>query len=584
MKAGSCPPFYFPVLAKSRFQFLKCHMSRIKILPVHVRNKIAAGEVIERPASVVKELIENAIDAGSTDIRIDVLRGGKRLIRVSDNGAGMDRDDALLCFEPHATSKLSKEDDLFDIRTLGFRGEALPSICSVAKVKLTTGLRGNSSGVSVEIVGGEVTETRESPFSGTTFEVRDLFFNTPARKKFLKADSTELFHVIDTVTRQALSHFPIAFTLSQESGETMALPVASGFRERILQIYGGEFLGGLTGVEASLEEMRMAAFVSKAEHFRRSKAHQFLFINLRPVKDPSLSHAVYQSFEGILPHDRHPVFFLFLDMDPRRVDFNVHPTKREVRFADKESVYRFVLRAVRDAVKEERSGFAEPFGEPASVGAGAVPSYHASASQAVLKEGSFVAGEMEFPYRPSLPFIYLGDTFIALSGRGGMTLIDHHAAHERILYERFLKSINPTSHGLLFPEQVKLSPREYRAVLSFRELLHEFGIEVEDFGHDSVIVRSVPDALHGADMRGILADAAAAVLEGAQPGRPLREALAARIACHNSVRGREILNQEELSRLLSDLEKTEHPDQCPHGRPTRIFYSLDDLKKLFKRK
>jgi DNA mismatch repair protein MutL len=557
-------------------------MSRIKLLPVDVRNKIAAGEVIERPASVVKELIENAVDAGSTNIRIDVLRSGKRLIRVSDNGAGMDRDDAILCFEPHATSKLSKEDDLFDIRTLGFRGEALASISAVAKVKLTTGLRGSSSGVSVEVVGGEVKETKDSPFAGTTFEVRDIFFNIPARKKFLKADSTELFHVIDIVTRQALSRFTVAFTLSQESRESISLPSASGFEERILQIYGGEFLQGLTKVEASLEEMRMVAFVSKTEHFRRSKAHQFLFINLRPIKDLSLSHAVYQSFEGILPHDRHPVFFLFLDMDPRMVDFNVHPTKREVRFADRESVYRFVLRTVRDAVKEERSGFAKPFGERASESASAVPS--CPASQAVLKEGSSVAEEMEFPYRPSLPFIYLGDTFIALSGKGGMTLIDHHAAHERVLYERFLKSINSTSHPLLFPEQVKLSPREYRAVLSFRELLHEFGIEVEDFGHDSVIVRSVPDALHGADMRGILADAAEEVLEGTPPGRSLREALAAGIACHNSVRGREILSQEELSRLLSDLERTEHPDQCPHGRPTRIFYSLDDLKKLFKRK
>jgi DNA mismatch repair protein MutL len=557
-------------------------MPHIKVLPVDVRNKIAAGEVIERPASVVKELIENAIDAGATEIRVEVIRGGKRLMRVSDNGAGMDRDDALLCFEPHATSKLSKADDLFDIRTLGFRGEALPSISSVAKVKLITGLRGGPSGVSLEILGGEPGELRDSPVAGTTFEVRDLFFNTPARKKFLKADSTELFHIIDTVTKEALSHFRIAFTLSQESGETMALPAASGYRERILQIYGGEFLNGLTEVNASLEDMRLEAFVSKAEHFRKSKAHQFLFINLRPVRDPSLSHAVYQSFEGILPHDLHPVFFLFLDMDPRRVDFNVHPAKREVRFADKESVYRFVLRAFRDAVKEERSTFTGPFGEPAE--AGAVPSAPLYSPEATPADSSFAAEGMEFSYRPSLPFIYLGDTFIALSGKGGLTLIDHHAAHERILYERFLKSINPASHRLLFPEQVKLSPKEYRAVLSHRELLHELGIEVEDFGHDTVIIRSVPDALHEADLRGILADAAAAVLEGVSPGKPLREALAARVACHSSVRGREILNQEELSRLLSDLEKTEHPDQCPHGRPTRIFYSLDDLKKMFRRK
>jgi DNA mismatch repair protein MutL len=559
-------------------------MPHIKVLPVDVRNRIAAGEVIERPASVVKELIENAIDAGATDIRIDVLRGGKRLIRVWDNGTGMDRDDAVLCFEPHATSKLVKEDDLFDIRTLGFRGEALPSISSVSKVKLITGLRGAPSGVSVEVLGGEEKETRDSAVAGTTFEVRDLFFNIPARKKFLKADSTELSHIIDTVTKEALSHCAIAFTLSQESGETMALPVASGFRERILQVFGGEFLQGLTEVRASLGEMRIEAFVSKAEHFRKTKAQQYLFINLRPIRDPALSHAVYQAFEGILPHDRHPVFFLFLDMDPKQVDFNVHPAKREVRFADRESVYRFILRSFREAVREERAAFTEPFAEPAATDAGIAPPASFSPSRFIETDRSFVAEGPEFSFKPSLPFIYLGDTFIAVSGKGGLTLIDHHAAHERILYERFLKSIDLSSHRLLFPEQVKLSAGEYRAVLLHRDLLHDFGIEVEDFGHDTVIVRSVPDALQGADMRGILADAAGAVLEGASPGKPLREAIAARLACHNSVRGREILTQEELSRLLSDLEKTGHPDQCPHGRPTRIFYSLDDLKKLFKRK
>jgi DNA mismatch repair protein MutL len=557
-------------------------MPLIRVLPVDIRNKIAAGEVIERPASVVKELIENAIDACATDIRVDVLRGGKRLIRVSDNGCGMDRDDALLCLEPHATSKLSKEEDLFDIRTLGFRGEALPSICSVSRVTFTTGLRGAPAGVSLEIHGGEAREVRDAPFSGTTFEVRDLFFNTPARKKFLKADSTELFHVIDTVTKEALSHFQIAFTLSQESGETMALPVASGFRERIFQIHGAEFLEGLTAVHASLGDMQMEAFVSKTGHFRKSKSQQYLFINLRPVRDPSLSHAVYQSLEGMLPHDRHPVFFLFIDMDPKKVDFNVHPAKREVRFADKEAVYRFVLRSLRDAIRQGHSAFTGPFGQSVTAGAGTSPA--ACAEQAALTEGTSVAENMDLPYRPSLPFIYLGDTFVALSGRGGLMLIDHHAAHERILYERFLRNIHLASHRLLFPEQVRLSPKEYRAVLSFQKLLHEFGIEVEDFGGNTVIVRSVPDALHGADLSGILSDAASAMLEGASPGRPLREALAARIACHTSVRGREILNQEELARLLSDLEMTEHPDQCPHGRPTRILYSLDDLKKLFKRK
>ncbi len=559
-------------------------MPLIKVLPVDIRNKIAAGEVIERPASVVKELIENAIDAGADDIRIDIVRGGKRLIRVSDNGAGMDRDDALLCFEPHATSKLAKEEDLFDIRTLGFRGEALPSISSVSKVKLSTGLRGSVSGVSVEIHGGEVKEIRESSSSGTTFEVRDLFFNTPARKKFLKADNTELSHIVDSVTKEALSHCPVAFTLSSDNRETMILPSASGPRERITQIYGGEFVRELAEAGAVRDGMRLDAFVSKTSNFRNSKAHQFLFLNGRPVRDAALSRAVYRSYEGILPQDRHPIFFIFVDMDPRKVDFNVHPAKREVRFADTDSVYRFVYHTLREKVKEDRAEFAAPFTEPPAFGGDGVPVASSYSPSVPFTDSSFVSENMELPYKPLLPFIYLGDTFIAVSGKGGLMLVDHHAAHERILYEKFLNRIDPLSHQLLFPEQVKLSHKEYGAILSHRELLNDFGIEIEDFGHDAVAVRSLPDALHGADIRGILTDAAVAIGEGISPGRSLREALAARIACHGSVRGREILNQEELARLVSDLEKTEHPDQCPHGRPTRIFYSLDELKKMFGRK
>ena len=549
-------------------------MPRIKVLPIYLRNKIAAGEVVERPASVVKELIENAIDAKSTDIRIEVLYGGKRMIKVSDNGTGMDKEDALLCFERHATSKIANEADLFNIRTMGFRGEALPSIASVSKVKLITGLKGSDSGVSIEIQGGEKKGIKDSPFSGTSVEVKDLFFNTPARRKFLKANSTELFHIIDTVTKEALSHYEIGFTLITDNQETMLVPKASGFRERIMQIYGNEFLTGL------IEVNKINAFVSIAGNFRNSKTHQFIFINRRPVKDLSVSHAAYNAYEGMLPKDKHPVFFLFLDIDPEKVDFNVHPTKREVRFEDKEGIYRFVNVSIRDAVKGERTEYTKTFTE--APGRPQPDSFHYESS--IAQAASEISENLEFLYKPSLPFIYLGDTFIAVSGKGGLTLIDHHAAHERILYERFLKKINLDSHQLLFPQQVKLSHKEYRVILENNNLLYEFGIGIDDFGHDTLIIRSLPDALDRADLRGILSDIASAIIDGIHPNKSLKEALAARIACHSSIRGKEILNQEELSRLLSDLEKTEHPDQCPHGRPTRIFFSLDDLKKMFKRK
>jgi DNA mismatch repair protein MutL len=575
---------------------LKCHMPQIKILPPGLRNKIAAGEVIERPASVVKELIENSIDAGSSEIDIDVLYSGKRLIRVSDNGSGMDREDALLCFERHATSKLAAEDDLFHIETMGFRGEALSSIASVSRVRLVTGRKKpvqsgkveetEEVGVSVEITGGEVKEIKDSPAVGTSVEVKDLFFNTPARKKFLKSNSTELFHIIDTVTKEALSHWRIAFRLLSDNRETMDVSLSSGPRERIMQIYGGEFTDGLTEINADVGAMKLNAFVTKGDNFRKMKSHQLIFINSRPVKDHSISHAVYRAYEGMLPDDMHPVFFLFLDIEPGKIDFNVHPAKREVRFEDKESVYRFVMDRIRQTVKGERAEFVKQFADIPSPDH-PLPSpysYREHLSSPSVFQGSAISEDLELAYTASLPSLYLGDTFIAVSGKGGLMLIDHHAAHERILHEKFLKGISLGSHYSLFPIQVKLSPGEYTAILENTRLLKDFGMEVDDFGHDTIVVRSLPDVLKDSDIRGILSDIAACMIEGVPPDKSFKEALAARIACHSSVRGKEILDRDEISKLITDLELTDNPDQCPHGRPTRIFFSLDDLKKMFKRR
>ena len=560
-------------------------MPQITILPPELRNKIAAGEVIERPASVVKELIENAIDASSTEIRIEILRGGKGLIKVSDNGTGMEREDALLCILPHATSKLKTEDDLFDIRTMGFRGEALPSIAAVSKMRLITGLRDSPSGVMMEVLGGEVKEMRDSPAIGTTVEVRDIFFNTPARRKFLKSEGTELLHIIDTVTKLALSHWETGFRLLTDNQETMNLPRASDLRERILQIYGYEFLDGLLRVEGKEAGITMEGFVSKGTNFRNSRTHQFICINRRPIRDQTISYAAYKAYEGLLPQDRHPVFFLSLSLDPRRVDFNVHPTKREVRFEHKEEIFRVVHSTLRESIREERAAYTAPFAEaPEWAVNGEPPTTVISYKMELPQNEKQVSEHTEFSYQPTLPCLYLGDTFVATAGKGGLTLIDHHAAHERILYEHFLKGICLNPHQLLFPRQVRLSHKEYMAILTHRDLLHAMGIEVDEFGHDTFIVRSIPDSLDESDLRGILADVAAAVMDGVAPQKSLKEEVAARIACHSSVRGEAILSQEELQRLLSDLEETENPDQCPHGRPTRIFFSLEDLKKMFKRK
>ncbi len=576
---------HYPSLAKCCCQYVQCQMPQITVLPTDLCNKISAGEVIERPASVVKELLENSLDACSTEITIEVSRGGKRLIRVSDNGVGMDRDDALLCFTRHATSKITKYDDLFNISTLGFRGEALPSIASVCRLRLVTGLKGEAAGVSLELHGGELKDIKDAPSAGTSFEIKDLFFNTPARKKFLKADGTELFHIIDIVTKEAISHPETAFTLFAESAETFRLARASGLRERIMQVYGEEFLAGLIETSAGMEGLQMHAFFSNSARFRKTRSHQFIFLNRRPIRDQSVAHAVYKAYEGILPPDRHPIFFVFLKIDPQKVDFNVHPTKREVRFEDKEAIYRFVVAHLRDAIRAGHKEYAAEFMKPE---AEAATSYSKEADRPYLQPASFgasvTAEHPEFPYRASLPHIYLGDTFVAISGKGGLTLLDHHAAHERVLFERLLQGMETESRQFLFPMQVQLSAREYSVLVKHKETIKTFGIEIDDFGNNSVIVRAAPPELADADLPGILSDMASGLAGEHTEARPLRYDIAARIACHASVRGRKILSPDEMARLLEDLEKTENPEQCPHGRPTRLFYSLSDLGRLFKRR
>lgn len=546
-------------------------MPLIKVLPVELRNKIAAGEIIERPASVVKELVENSIDAGSTEIKIEILKAGKGLIRVTDNGTGMDREDALLCIERHATSKLCEEEDLYNINTLGFRGEAIPSIASISRMRIITGQKGNDSGTFIEIQGGEVKEIKDYPAIGTVVEVRDLFFNTPARKKFMRTDSTESLHIIEHVTMNALAHYNIGFSFIMDHREIMRLSPSGSEEERIVQIYGQEFFDGLLKVSAKKDGLAMTSYVSKEENFRNKKSHQFIFVNRRPVKDPFITHAVYQAYEG-LPKDKHPLFFLYLTANPKEVDVNVHPTKREVRFSDRDRIYMFVRDNVRGSLIREKREFVRAFMGEAK--------YEKNFQQ---DRPFYVSEEREFGYRPSIPFIYLGETFVALSGKDGLVLLDYHAAHERVLYERFLKGKGIDSFRLLFPRQVKLTASELNTLLNNSSLLNEMGIEIDDFGHETVIVRSLPVALKDADLNSLLSDLASALIEGERPEKTLKETIAAKIACHNSIRGRGILSHQEIHALISDLEETDDPDHCPHGRPTRIFLSLNDLRRMFRR-
>ncbi|TAN43956.1 MAG: DNA mismatch repair endonuclease MutL [Nitrospirae bacterium] len=575
-------------------------MSVISVLPELLRNKIAAGEVVERPASVVKELLENSIDALAVNIQVEVEKAGRRLIRISDNGTGMSKDDALLAFERYATSKIKSENDLFNIRTMGFRGEALSSIASVAKVRLSTALAGET-GTCLEIEGGEVRDLRDCPMTGTSIEIRDIFYNTPARRKFLKTDSTENYHIINAVTQEAISHFQISFTMRTDGSETLLLSPAKSLRERLAQIFGKEFVDDLIESEKQGGDISAKVFAGNPLNFRNNKTNQYVFINRRPVRDAAVSYAVYKAYENMMPKDKHPVFFVFIDMDPAKVDFNVHPAKREVRFSDKSSIVSFVRIAVVEALRKsgnkqyEESPEATAYRKPytAFSTGGASPLDY---TQIFRPDAWSVAEPQAIPYSdlPSeIEPIYLGDTFIALRCAEGLMLLDYHAAHERINYERLLKQVGLIPHRLLFPRQTGLEAGAYKVIVENLALLNRLGIEIEDFGKGSVIVRSLPGFLSEADIDSLISDAADSLLNkdslqddglSIESVSSAGKAVAARLACHSSIRGkRESPDKTRVAELLKDLSETEYPDSCPHGRPTRIIITLQELKKMFKK-
>lgn len=584
-------------------------MSVISVLPVALRNKIAAGEVVERPASIVKELVENAIDAAGTRISVETVRAGRKVIRVSDNGTGMDREDAVRAFERYATSKLREEQDLFDLKTMGFRGEALSSMASVSKMTLSTALRSGSdsavTGTCVELSGGEITSVKDCSASGTVIEVRELFFNTPARRKFLKSDATENYHIIDAVTREALSHYKITFVLRMDGSEVFILPAASSPKERMLQFYGKDFIDGL--IESSFEGSGMSVrlFTSGLEHMRNNRNTQFLFVNRRPVKDQSVAYAVYKPYEGMVPKEKHPAFFVFLDMDAGQVDFNVHPAKREVRFAQKNGVFDLICNAVREALKKD-AGFGPAAAGVEKLGthpnpeteSGCVPVFCSSDSYPVFSAGNLISEESDRFVTGAAPVLYLGETFVAVSNKDGLVLLDYHAAHERVNYERFLKKRDVSAHRLLFPLQVKLPRGEYAVVMEHLDLLRESGLEVDDFGHDTIIVRSIPEVLMDADLAALVSDIASSLLEapdikvpGGLPGTAAglgpvdaeRRIVAARLACHSSIRGKEIPDAARVAELVKALDAADNPHSCPHGRPTRISIPVAELRKMFKK-
>jgi DNA mismatch repair protein MutL len=599
----------------------------VRQLSEAVVNRIAAGEVVERPASVVKELVENALDAGAR--RIDVLTdgGGRRLIRVTDDGAGMTRDDLALAVERHATSKLP-EDDLMAISTLGFRGEALPSIGAVARLAITTRYKSEPHAWTVTVDGGEKSEVKPAALGrGTTVEVRDLFYATPARLKFLKTDRSEAEAVREVVRRLAMSRPDVAFTLAGEEREPVAWGAAKNDSlARLGDVLGQDFRANAISIDAEREGVRVEGFVGLPTLSRANTLGQYLFVNGRPVRDKLLFGALRAAYADYLPRDRYPLVALFVTLDAREVDVNVHPAKTEVRFRDGALVRGLIVRAVKEALAREgnrvsttggaatiaafrtladtsrRAGWSRGYARPdprsfAFVHGNAAVGL-AEAAQEVFDVGapSADARVQSFAPAPELIDKPLGaaraqvhETYIVAQTRDGLVIIDQHAAHERIVYERMKAALGKSGVArqiLLIPEVVELDENDAARLVARSDELARFGLLIESFGPGAVAVRETPSLLGETDVQALLRDLAEHLAEW-DDSLPLERRLmhvAATMACYGSVRAGRLLKPEEMNALLREMEAVPNSGQCNHGRPTYVELKLSDIERLFGRR
>ncbi|MCX8027659.1 MAG: DNA mismatch repair endonuclease MutL [Thermodesulfovibrionales bacterium] len=561
-------------------------MPSIHLLPQSLRNKISAGEVIERPASVVKELIENSIDAGATRIDVEILGAGKRLIRISDNGIGMDKEDAVLCIQRYATSKLRHEDDLYNIKYLGFRGEALASISAISRMTIITSQKG-SEGIFVEIEGGEIKVIRPVSAIGTTIEVRDLFYNTPARLKFLKTDYTELHHIVDTVTNIAMSMPNIAFNMTVDGSTVLSLSKTSDIKERLTQLFSRDTTDRLLQTHEISSDISLQLFIGDTTLARNNRQNQHIFVNRRWIKDTGLNRVIYNSLETILERGKHPVFFLFLEIPPKMVDFNVHPTKREVRFKDTSTIFKMLSKAVSRIFKSKSLTYDSETNSNKYVNEPYVSA--SSVKEDVSLYSVFESNQIQEMQTTDIPFIHLFDTILAYRENDQLILIDYHAMHERINYERLLKR-QTKSIQLLFPYTVVLDIASYSVILQEKGILNSMGFDIDDFGKPTIIIRAIPDILSNSDIALIVKDMAFCLLnyrhsEDVDPVMFKLKSLSSTIACHESLRGKDKCPDGiTLFHLLKQLEETDEPNYCPHGRPTKITITKNEILKMFKKR
>ena len=598
----------------------------LRRLPTNLVNRIAAGEVVERPASAVKELVENAIDAGARRIAVTLKEGGRTFLSVVDDGVGMSADEMLLAVERHCTSKLP-DDDLTHIDTLGFRGEALPSIASVSRFVLTSRPAGADTAWSLEIDGGARGEPRPAAHpAGTRVEVRDLFFATPARLKFLKEPRTESSHVADAMRRLAMAHPAIAFRLESEERTLIDLPAATpslleeadaARLERLAAIMGREFADNAVAIDANREGFRLSGFAGLPTLNRPTGQHQYLFVNGRPVRDKLLAGAVRGAYQDFLARDRHPLVALFLDAPTDLVDVNVHPAKTEVRFRDPGIVRGLIVGALRTAlsaaghrasttVADAALGAFRPhagYSSPLPLGryggnghAGSLPRGFAEAAAEFMAPLAQPSARMETPVNGEAMHYPLGvaraqlhETYIVAQTDGGVVIVDQHAAHERLLHERLkhqLEADGVKRQALLLPEVVDVGEDGARRLTQRAAELADMGLVLEPFGLGAIVVREVPALLGETDIQGLVRDLAD---ELAEMGDHLAlkervEQVCGTLACHTSVRAGRRLTVEEMNALLRQMEATPHSGQCNHGRPTYVELKLADIERLFGRR
>ena len=645
-------------------------MSVIHILPEAVANKIAAGEVVERPASVVKELVENSMDADAGHIQVSVEAGGKRLIRVVDDGCGMSHDDALLAFERHATSKIRSAEDLFEISTLGFRGEALPSVAAVSRLVLETRHASENSGTRLEMAGGRLRDVKEVAWPvGTRLEVRDLFYNTPARRKFLKSESTELGHIASLVTHYALAHPDKSFRLVSLSNEILNVSPVSSLRERVYQVMGAQILEQLVeiapverrmtlpaaldseeeGISTEALLVRVFGFTSRPEVHKLNRNNIYFFVNRRLVRDRLILHAIAEAYRNILPSSVFPVALIFLELPALEVDVNVHPSKVEVRFRHSGFIHDLVRDSIRQALLATRpvaafpiprssrgmpldtdaAEVAEKLDEEAAVRQGAkflhrttpsrpvsAPPFRLSPPRPEPQTDRLPLEAALSPYAPAVPrseadlaareaaspaivapgelptdlqpLGQVQESFIVATNSAGLWIVDQHAAHERVLFDRHVRLLQEKKvsvQRLLMPIILELRAEQQVVYQEIAEELAANGFEVEPFGQRTIAIKAAPTETRADDVGDLMRE----ILDNArQEGRTvsldvLRNKIAALVSCHAAIKVNMSLDKNKMDWLLQALAKTECPMTCPHGRPTVLRYGMKDLQKAFKR-